>query len=89
MFDNVQHLGNYVAGLANRYRVADSYILFGDEILIMERCTAYKRTCNHNGFKHSRRGQNACPADVYLNVNNLCLLLLGRIFKGNRPFREF
>ena len=51
----------------------------------MKSRSRYGCTRKANGRKISSRSKNSRSADLYINRDKLCFLLLGRIFIGNSP----
>ena len=86
---NAHDLRDYIARFSYGDLVTDADILFGDEILIVERCAADCRARKQNRLKHGGRSEHARAPDTYLYVYKLCRLFLRRIFESHRPFGEF
>ena len=85
MSHGLYYLGDNFARLAHKDSVAYADILFADKLLIVEHRPADGGACQLNRLKNGSGGYGTRSADVYLYVNKLCFLFLGRIFVSHRP----
>ena len=74
-----------VAGLADDDRVADADILFGNEVLIVQRGAADRGAGKQRRPEHAGRRQNARAAHVDLDVEQRGFFFLRRVFIGDGP----
>ena len=87
MLADREHLGNDLARFADNDGIADADALFLDEIPVVQSRAADGCACQKHRLKDSHGSEHARSADVDFNIEQLCRLLLGRIFVGFRPFR--
>ena len=82
-------LRDYLARLAHRHRISDSYLKLVHYILIVERRTGNRCTGKHYRIEYRNRRKRACSADIYFDLPEDCLLFLRRVLESDRPLRDF
>ena len=80
-----EHLGDHVAGLAQHHRVADEHALALDLTGVVQGRQRDSGTGHPDRFEDGERGDPAGAPDVDVDVEQLGVDLLGRVFEGDRP----
>ena len=87
LLHDLEHLGDYLPGLAHAHGVAYAHVELCDEVLVVQRGVRHRRTREADGLYHRLRREHAGAAHLDGDVPHDALLDLGRVFIRRGPAR--